>query len=789
MKGLRNAFNRLSPRKTTSQANQSPQKSPTILGLRGSKKSKKDGDDDSFLQDGAEADVIDPPTVNRASHQILTTHRTSKSSSLPPSFDCSHKIATSGSSLLPTDGQGNGDGDKSNTSSSSPLLATSKKYESKNNQPTQTQKQNIKKLLDTTPTRFIEELTKHIYNNDNNSKRDHPKIQIGQSNVSETVYNFEQNICSVDTSTLLPDGDGVVHTVIPVSAFANGLQIGGNKTTSLESEWDKDQDERDEKISKDEENNPIYDLTERLQMVNTHVTNESTARWFKNMQGFNFGLHDERKYSIKTRMRVTDDKESIYIASNTLVVICFVKKNNGKYSIEKSEQVEMSPATRLYYDNEQVMADDVKCSYFLKNNKLRVYTSRTVQHKIRGRGYKTGTIAFVRVADLLTKDEITRIFQSCSEYKHAIPVFIWICCSHRVNQYFLKEEEDEDSAMVKDNTEQAAEQVGDEDDNNNDDNNNKKKKKKKKEEEKEKQIKMTLQLATKLMKEIKHQLIWNYWRLNSMDLERMSWDTWSGAKKEHDKLYEQKERQRRQRHRKRMIRDYKSHYKFSDESMILEEVRLFQCFMIMLITQQSSDVDSSEWMFRRVSYGYTTPRSYLGALKKMSYSNLLEVFIELCRSKALYTQRASSLLRSFVIIEILHQGRVPRTFNELNAFKQMEKKKCHITLNTALGEYLALGADVHVINLIMACGVACGCGKLSTRDIIEITKRMDEDPGAFFNEIAAEIAQAFDDWEKRNAWKSWYIIIGKVINKDKQYDAAISEWLGQDWSEEYRVGE
>jgi len=231
------------------------------------------------------------------------------------------------------------------------------------------------------------------------------------------------------------------------------------------------------------------------------------------------------------------------------------------------------------------------------------------------------------------------------------------------------------------------------------------------------------------------------------------------------------------------IDDYKEHYKLYDEGKIVEELKLFQCFMIMLITQQSPDINSSEWMFRRISHNFTTPKSYLEPLKRMSFCNLLEVYIEIIRLKSLYTQRASSLLRSMVIIEILYEGMVPRTYNKMSAFKQMAEKKSFITLST-LEQYIGVGADSHVIRIIRACCQACGAGNLTESNVIQITQRMGKDPGAYFNEIGAEIGQAFADREKGQAWEKWRSILVNVAHVDEQYDKAISNWLGDTWRHE-----
>lgn len=158
----------------------------------------------------------------------------------------------------------------------------------------------------------------------------------------------------------------------------------------------------------------------------------------------------------------------------------------------------------------------------------------------------------------------------------------------------------------------------------------------------------------------------------------------------------------------------------------------------------------------------------------MTYASLLEVYIEIICSKALYTQRAATLLNSMVIIECLYGGKVPRESEQMRAFKQMARKKTVITLSV-LGEYLgSVGMDTHVKKVIKACAAG---GDLSDGDVLRATLEIKEDPGAYFNEISAEIGQAFADRNKRGAWGKWKPILMKVAKKDDKYNRALNRWL------------
>lgn len=454
-------------------------------------------------------------------------------------------------------------------------------------------------------------------------------------------------------------------------------------------------------------------------------------------KAFYFGQHQKRKYSYELKVNASRD------LSNMLLIGCFPR---GKYEVvETTEEDDVNRSSTLIWDNELVSpSDDVKFRKFKKTGEY-VYVSKKLS--IRGNGFGNHDVAFFRVGDYLSESEIARVVDVCSEFKHCLPIFLSICCSHKLAEKFLEIELQKEEKNKQ--TEQSAE------------------------------VTNAIALSSSLMKDIMKTLLKNFSQFTIDDFERCAWLTWTVGLKSHDKFYPKQMAKKRSRWRLKLMQQYMKEHPDVDinEEEVLEEIKLLQSFMIMLITQQSKDINSSKWMFNRISTNFTTVRSYLEPLKEMSYANLLEVYMEIIRSKALYTQRAATLLNSMVIIECLYGGKVPRTSKQMRAFKQMARKKTVITLSV-LGKYLdSVGMDTHVRKIIRACAT----GTLSDGDVLRATMGIEADPGAYFNEISAEIGQAFADRKKRGAWAKWRPILMEVANENVEYNRALNKWLGVNW--------
>ncbi len=474
----------------------------------------------------------------------------------------------------------------------------------------------------------------------------------------------------------------------------------------------------------------LVPLNERLQMIAS--ANSDGREWAKKLEeektwsgGHNFGQYNKREFNYECTMEVGTDDDIVDRAFNTLLVAFVVGDRTKTYSTRDAEkevlQHRNEEQLQLYWNGNEVDMESVTFKTLKGDNDYYFYESSMLQ--VDGKGYEGETIAFYRLGDYLTKEEIRRTFKYCEQFKHAAPVFLATFCAHR-----LVEKAATDKVKNEHQCTRHPAKV-------------------------RKIVDRTIKRVTNLLLKIRDKMTPCYDIFNMTDFVRCAWESWTYTVPRHDEYYGYLIKQARLKRRKETIRvmriDGHTYPDSTDDGKLLEEVRLLHAYMIMLISQQSTDA-VTESMFGLISHNFTTAGSYLQPLMMMSWCNLFEVYTEVLRSSALYTQKAACLLNSFAIIEVLYDGKVPRDYDTIRLFRQMGPKKSIVTLSVLGGYNKQIGIDTHVNSLIRACGQ----NQLKDEEVFYVSWNLPEDPGAYANNVSGEIRQAYED-KRKATWSKW----------------------------------
>eukprot|EP00984_Skeletonema_dohrnii_P019185 scaffold9111_cov90-Skeletonema_dohrnii-CCMP3373.AAC.1 len=359
---------------------------------------------------------------------------------------------------------------------------------------------------------------------------------------------------------------------------------------------------------------------------------------------------------------------------------------------------------------------------------------------IDGNGLRNKLIAYYRVGDWMSREEIMRVIELCKDYKHAIPAFILITITYR--HYKLRNE-------FKSGKTPAIKQ--------------------------EDEKKEAMVLACDFAKALREAVSDNIDLFGPKDLVRTGWITWSPMAVKFNKMYNENELNKRRVELRKVTKE--NH----------DEVLYFHYALIIFITQHAAD-EVVEEAFRNVTDGMTTLDSFLKPLRRIDMCEYFEILMEIFRPvSGMYATRALTILNLIVVSAVLYRGKVPREASELMGFWQVSEKKSNIILNTQEGIFVGVGVDKHVICILIACldCIIQGYKRDSSEsgrktDSYFIGSIMPEDPGAFFNEIVGECAQAYSNRHVLgdDRWSGiWLPILREVSKRDERFKRIICKWL------------
>ena len=503
-------------------------------------------------------------------------------------------------------------------------------------------------------------------------------------------------------------------------------------------------DEEDEREVKKQMNKSMGSHARSL----LHVLNENMEEKYRNKEVLaekydnkylSYGHYEKRPSAFVLLFEVTDPA---IIADSLLpgFIDC------PTYSYNKKDRKDLPQ--RIIWNGEVIVSTanlryvklkDSPGKYVLIDVATDVLEKRLV---INSDGLRDEIVAFYRVGDFLTLDEIKRIIKTCDKFKHAIPTVVLICIKYRHHQLLQR------SNQLK------AQQ------------------KKKKE---IKQAKEILQLITEFMHAFREVLCENFFIFSVDEFVRISWVTWSLFDSKYNRMCSDSAQNER---RSAKARATKHATTKEEKAQVCEDTKQLDNTIIISITQQGAD-KSIQRMFRCISHKYDTLESYLTPLEKLTFEEYFEVMVEICRpSCGMYTTRALTILSIIVVSAMLFDGKVPTESIDLLSFWQINEKKANLIRNCMNGVYDGVGVDTHVIQFLKACAALMGVG-LSNEDCYRFGKEMPEDPGAYLNEIIGECGQSFKARNNKDdqRWAKWKLILKQVSEKRNEFKQIIDGWL------------
>ena len=510
-------------------------------------------------------------------------------------------------------------------------------------------------------------------------------------------------------------------------------------------DWDSDKERKAKKEKNNTNNSHAWSLKGIFNMnIDKKYRDKSYMEEYANEPDIIFGEYNNRPFVFTTKFEVL----RVEVIEN-YVVPGFVK--GAKYSY--NERKSMQPPEYVYWNGKSI--DTTNLLYVkLKDTDKYVIIDQAEQSErnlvIDNPSLEEEIVAFYRVGDFLTREEINRILTTCSSFKHAIPSFIYICVKYRHLQLLKKHElatKTEENIEVK----------------------------------KEKEV---IAAASKFAKALRTEMCNKYQSFKISWFVRMTWITWS-CFSIFDKMFGEKWYSKRINAKKRA----KATVPKQEEQQLLEDTMQLDNTMILAITQSGADEKVFK-LFRCISDGFDTLHSYFKPLERMHVAEYYEVLLEICRPFCgLYGTRALTILSLLVTSAILFNGKAPTESIDILSFWQVDEKKSNLIRNCIKGVYNGVGTDRHVIAFFNAWGRLKGLKIIDeknkrvykNKESYHLGATMPEDPGAYLNEVVGECSQAFGK-RKTNPgrWKTWYEILKTVSKQNEEFKKFIDEWLS-DW--------
>lgn len=276
----------------------------------------------------------------------------------------------------------------------------------------------VEYLSNAPATIFIHELLTAVYINGKSSqKRQPPSIH-----EKSTWYHYSH--CIRYPKFFTHAGETTDPTIILSCCYnLNNLYV-----------WDTHQDERivKKKMSIEKRLQHVRDdnyFLENAELVAKRKVDAKTPM----KERFNMGCHLQKKFSyqMQTAMHNRENK----LSNALLIAFIDTGKKSGKYrTVPEDNNDSYSKPEALYWNGEEVNLSHVQRRLVSGINKP-LYVSK--QLKIIGTGFKDENVAYFRVGDWMNEKEIQRAVDVCKEMSHVLPVFLAICCSHRLNEAFV----------------------------------------------------------------------------------------------------------------------------------------------------------------------------------------------------------------------------------------------------------------------------------------------------------------------------------------------------------------
>ena len=579
-------------------------------------------------------------------------------------------------------------------------------------------------LQNADPGEFCYKLMLAVY------KKSNKKIEVEEIPEDETLYWYTTNKGFIFNEFV---GDSMLKVVILPWCWFDGLR--------LRQQWD-EKDERDAKREMNKSNGSHARSLRHVlnqNMEEKYRDKEVMAEYYDN-KFLSYGDYESRPSAFVLLFEVRDP---VIIADNLLPG--FIDCPTYSYNLEDSKdlpqhiiwngEVIVSRANLRY-----VKLKDSPGKYVIIDVATEIEEKRLV---IDSDGLRDKIVAFYRVGDFLTLDEIKRIIETCQKFEHAIPTFVLVCIKYRHHQLLQR---------------------------------NKQLKAQQKKKNEIKQAKKILQLVTEFMHAFREVLCENFFIFSVDEFVRLSWVTWSLF----DSKYNMMCSKSAQKERTNAIARATKHATTKEEkAQVCEDTKQLDYTTIISITQQGAD-ESIQRMFRCISHKYDTLESYLKPLERLTFEEYFEVMVEICRpSCGMYTTRALTILSIFVVSTILFDGKVPTESIDILSFWQINEKKANLIRNCLRGNYDGVGCDTHVIQFLKACAVLVGVKGLSNEDCYRFGKEVKKDPGAYMNEIIGECGQSFKARNNKSdlRWSKWKSLLEKVSEKRVEFKQIIGAWL------------
>ena len=134
----------------------------------------------------------------------------------------------------------------------------------------------------------------------------------------------------------------------------------------------------------------------------------------------------------------------------------------------------------------------------------------------------------------------------------------------------------------------------------------------------------------------------------------------------------------------------------------------FQLLIAVILSAQSTDVGvnkATRPLFRKVK----TPRAML----KLGEEGLREHI----KTIGLYNTKARNIIKTCVILDEQHDGKVPEDRTALEALPGVGRKTANVVLNTAFGQP-TIAVDTHIFRVSNRTGIAPG------KNVVEVEQRL-----------------------------------------------------------------
>lgn len=194
-----------------------------------------------------------------------------------------------------------------------------------------------------------------------------------------------------------------------------------------------------------------------------------------------------------------------------------------------------------------------------------------------------------------------------------------------------------------------------------------------------------------------------------------------------------------------------------DSQLLLEELSLFSYVLIMLGSEGQLDERCEETYYKLIN-GRHDPMSFLIYLQKASIEDFFYHMERLYHGCGMENLKAHSIIEFLIGLQVVYDGKV--NHKQLLHFPEIGLKKYLVALN-GFGMYRGVGADTHVINIIMCLvdTLKKEAGKSKKSDnkckeqAIKIAYNMSRSAGIDFNDNVGELAQQIQRGNERG--RNW----------------------------------